>query len=147
MRRLLIAGSAALAVFATNGMGTAIAGGAHLVAPKLKILSATHHCGTTASDDYLVADFSASGLVSHSKYVLESNYPGEVDEDGQLFDFTAAASTYDDHHAHLRPPYASERISKSRLRVTFIAYDFGPAGDASQPAASRPVVVTIAGCP
>lgn len=74
------------------------------VAPKLKILPATHHRGTTASDDYLVADFNASGLAAHSKYVLEGNYPGKVDEDGQLFDFTAAAPTYNNHlYGPMRP--------------------------------------------
>lgn len=145
--KLGFAAPLAALVLIAAGLATAAASGGALIPPKLQIISATHHCGATGASDYLVVNFTASGLRADSHYLLESNYKNEVDDDGQLFDFVATSPSYSGRHEHLRPIYGADHISKAKIRATFIAYDFGPTGEVAQPAASKPVVVTIPKCP
>jgi hypothetical protein len=141
---LRIAGPIAVLALVVCGVAGANASGG-LLAPRLEIVSATHHCGATPATQYFSVDFKVSNLTPHNHYLLESNYKNEIDGDGQLFDFTAGSATYSNGHAHLRPPYAAEGIPKMKLRVTFIAYNYGAvANGPTRPSTS--VSLTLAKC-
>jgi len=113
----------------------------------MTIISASHYCGTSHVSDYFAVDFKASDLTPHNNYEIESNYKGE--KESQLFFFTPTSTTYSNSHARVNIVYKELRISRAKLRVTFVLYNDGPptvAGDEGRPVQSGSVTKTFPKC-
>jgi len=122
---------------------------APLTQPTLKIISVKNRCGPVHDyrTNYFIVNFNAANLTSGNYYDLQGKWPHEVDGDDGLYQWTAHSTTASRPKAHLSPPYGSDWIPRTTVKIKFTLYNFGPANArSSTPVASRSVTAVAKGC-
>jgi hypothetical protein len=143
---------AGLALVAPSASGATAAPRAHeatLAKPHIAVYSAKNRCGAYHDyrTNYLTVHFRAWGLTKGNQYLMQAEWPHEVDGDPGLFDFKASGSSFVARAAQVSPPYGSDWIPRGSFKATFTVYNMGrPGSSAHNPPMSNHVVVPIAKC-